>query len=224
MRAASAGRGRARAGRLPRLWLLTDERLGGLDEARAAVAALPAGAGVVLRHRSWPEAARAALLGALAPVCRRRRLLLLVAHPWPGARADGVHLSGGRHLPRRRRFGLVTAPAHDARSLREACAAGADLLFLSPVFPTASHPGARALGPLRFGLAVRGVSRPVVALGGMDRRRARRLAALGAYGFAAVSALRAASPSSTMLTSAESSKAASISPARAITSRADGTM
>lgn len=208
---------------MPRVWLFTDERLGGPAATLAAATALPRGSGIVLRHYRLPLADRAAMLDALRPLARRRGLLLLVADPWPGARADGVHLPAFHHLPMHRRFGLVSAAAHGAGALRRAARAGAALVFLSPAFATASHPGAPGLGPLRFGLAARGARVPVVALGGMDARRAGRLAPLGAYGFAAVTAFCAASPSRTMLTSAESSKEKSISPARAITSRADGT-
>lgn len=221
MRATIRGKGQGRSG-LPRLWLFTDERLGGPEATLEAARRLPPGAGVVLRHKSWPREGRVRLLAMLRPVCRARRLVLVLAHPWPGARADGVHLSGARPLPRHRRRGLVTAPAHDARELCAAFAAGAALVFLSPAFATASHPGARPLGPVRFGLAVRGAAGPVVALGGMNARAFRRLAPLGAYGLAAVSAL-AANPARTMLTSAESSNPRSISPARAMTSRAEGT-
>ncbi|MFN7175594.1 MAG: thiamine phosphate synthase [Thermaurantiacus sp.] len=208
---------------LPAVWLFTDQRIGGRAETLAAARALPRGSGVVLRHYNLATPDRAALLAALRPVARRRGLVLLVAAPWPGARADGVHLSGFAALPRHRRQGIVSAATHSASELRRAARAGADLLFLSPVFATASHPGARTLGPLRFGLAARGTRVPVVPLGGMEARRAARLRPLGGYGFAAISAFRAAMPSTTLWTWAESSKAKPTSPARAITTRADGT-
>jgi thiamine-phosphate pyrophosphorylase len=51
----------------------------------------------------------------------------------------------------------------------------ADAVLLSPVFPTRSHPGAAALGPARFRLMARHAQMPVVALGGMTVRTARRL-------------------------------------------------
>jgi thiamine-phosphate pyrophosphorylase len=66
--------------------------------------------------------------------------------------------------------------------------AGADFVFLSPVFPTRSHPGAAALGPIRFGLLARGTHVPVIALGGMDPRRAQRLEKFNVYGWAGIDA------------------------------------
>jgi thiamine-phosphate pyrophosphorylase len=50
--------------------------------------------------------------------------------------------------------------------------------MLSPVFATRSHPGAESLGQVRFRLLARFASVPVIALGGMTRRRAAALEAL----------------------------------------------
>ena len=174
----------------PRDWLFTDERLGGEkpdDALWHAVRNLPRGGGIVFRHYALPPEARADLLRKLETVARRRGLLI-VASGLPGA-------SGGVHRPRgtvRRssepRRGLVTASAHDAREMVEAFRRGAQLVFLSPVFPTRSHPGAPVLGPLRFGLIARGAPGPVLALGGMGPNAMRRLKPLGAAGYGAIDA------------------------------------
>lgn len=173
---------------IPGTWLFTDERLGGTDRRDPlwrAVEALPRGAGIVFRHYGWPPAARRRLLADLVPLARRRGLVLV------GSRI--AEAPGGVHRPRGDRHargrGLVTAAAHGRRELLQAFAAGADLVFLSPVFPTRSHPGAATLGPLRFGLAARAAPGPVLALGGVDAGRARRLQPLGAAGYGAIDAL-----------------------------------
>lgn len=70
---------------------------------------------------------------------------------------------------------LVTA--HSLRELGMARHLGADAVLLSPVFATRSHPKARTLGPLRFRLLAARAGLPVIALGGMDARRAKRLRA-----------------------------------------------
>ena len=72
--------------------------------------------------------------------------------------------------------------------MRAAERSGANLLFLAPAFPTRSHPGETALGALRFGSLARQARLPVIALGGMDARKARRLAPFGIYGWAAIDA------------------------------------
>lgn len=162
---------------LPRLWLMTDERLG--DGLFDAIARLPGEAGIVFRHYSLAEAERRALFDR---VRRAHDGLLLLAGPAAQAeawRADGSHGRG-------RGKGLRTAPAHDQAEIRAAEAAGANLVFLSPVFPTRSHPGRKALGARHFGALARQSALPVVALGGMNAARARILT--GAYGWAGIDA------------------------------------
>lgn len=189
---------RTRPPKLPPLWLFTDARR--LADPRPVVARLPKGlAGVVLRHDDTPggEPGRAALGRDLARLCRARRLRLVVAGD-PRLAADlgaGVHLRGGRWpagapvAPCRRRGVLLTSSAHGAAELRRAAQAGADLAFLSPAFATRSHPGAAALGPLRWGRLARGAALPVAALGGIDGVSVRRLPRGLCRGVGAIDAL-----------------------------------
>ena len=118
---------------LPRLWLMTDERVAD-DRLLAAARALPRGrAGIILRHYRTPPAQRRALFDALRAIARRRRLILLLAGPVRAAaawRADGWHGRDSRRPPRPL---LHSAPAHDSREIRMAQRAGSDLLFLSPL-------------------------------------------------------------------------------------------
>ncbi len=164
---------------LPRLWLMTDERLG--DALFPALERLPAEhGGIVFRHYRLPEAERRALFDRVRAVARRRRLLLLLAGPADEARAWGADGSHGRGAG----FGLRSAPAHGLAEIRAAERDGAAFLFLSPVFATRSHPDARPLGPARFNYLARRTGLPVIALGGMSPIRARRLR--GAYGWAGI--------------------------------------
>ncbi|HET8997179.1 MAG TPA: thiamine phosphate synthase, partial [Acetobacteraceae bacterium] len=160
-------RRKAGARPLPPLWLFTDFHR--MPDPRPAVARLPRGlAGVVFRHDEDP---RRALLGRdLARLCRTRRLMLVVAGDvrLAAALGAGVHLRGGHWPGPTRRRGMVTSSAHRLPDLRRAAAAGARLAFLSPVFPTASHPGAPALGPLRWMRMARAAPLPVAALGGVQ--------------------------------------------------------
>lgn len=160
---------------LPRLWLMTDERQG--ETLWDALDHLPRGAGIVFRHYGLPVQARRRLFLAVRRVSRRRRLILVVAGPLP-LRGDGNH--------GRRGCGLRTASAHDLKQIRTAERSGADLVFLSPVFPTRSHPGRPTLGRVRFGLLAQQCRVPVIALGGVTPRRAAGLKALGAFGWAAI--------------------------------------
>ncbi|MEA3002466.1 MAG: thiamine-phosphate pyrophosphorylase [Sphingomonadales bacterium] len=164
---------------LPRLWLMTDERQG--EALWDALRRLPRGSGIVFRHYGLPAAQRRLLFERVKRIARKQRLVLLLAggDRLPGA--DGIHgKPGGR--------GLSSASAHSLPELRAAERRGTAVAFLSPVFPTNSHPKARTLGRVRFGLLARQARIPVIALGGMDERRARSLAALGAYGWGAIDA------------------------------------
>jgi len=165
---------------LPRLWLMTDERLGGglVDAARR----LPDAAGIVFRHYRLEEGPRRALFERVREAAPRA--LLLLAGSADLARAWGADGSHGRGPG----TGLRSASAHDQAQIRAAERAGAAFLFLSPVFATRSHPDARALGLARFAWLARRTRLPVIALGGMDETRGRRLASFGAYGWGAIDA------------------------------------
>jgi len=187
----------ARGGTLPRLILMTDpERL---PDPGQALAGLPHGSAVILRRygeNPQADAARRAQARQLLAACRRRGLLLLIAGDARLAAtigADGLHLS--EHLVRwgsqrwrlwRRPKWIVTAAAHGPEALRHAVRIGADAALLSPVFPTASHPGAAALGPLRFAIMAGAVAIPVYALGGLTGASAQRLRAAEPVGFAGI--------------------------------------
>jgi thiamine-phosphate pyrophosphorylase len=165
---------------IPRLWLMTDERIG--DELWAALERLPRGSGVVFRHHATPPRERIALFRKVAALARRRGLVLVRAGDKPGRGEIGVHNRRCAHAR------LRTASAHDRREAVAAVRGGADALFVSPVFATRSHPRARALGRARFGLLIRGLGVPVIALGGMDARRAQGLRGMGIYGWAGIDA------------------------------------
>lgn len=167
---------------LPKIWLMTDERLG--ERLGEAVARLPDGAGIVFRHYALPAASRRSLFNEVKEAARTRNLLLLLAGSAETAqfwRADGSHGSGAG-------AGLRSAPVHDLAEIRAAEGDGADLLFLSPVYATRSHPGAGPLGLDGFAALVRETRLPVIALGGMNEKRARETARLGAYGWAGIDA------------------------------------
>lgn len=160
----------------PRRWLMTDPRLG--DALWDALAALPRGSGVILRHYQLPPGERGALFAKVRRITRQRGLTLIVA----GQQRLGHAPGHGRHRD------ALTAPVHSRREAIAAIRNGAGLLFVSPIHPTRSHPDAPALGPARFGLLIRGLNVPVIALGGMDERRWRALKPLGVHGWAGIDA------------------------------------
>jgi len=166
---------------------MTDERQG--EALWPALRALPRGSGVVIRHHARGEKERRALIASARIIARRRRLMVVVAgaeRQAQRARADGFHKRSARIA----HGALIhTVAVHNRQELVMAERAHADLIFVSPVFATRSHHGARALGRARFAWLARRTKIPVIALGGMTARRWRSLRERGAYGWAAIDAL-----------------------------------
>ena len=152
---------------IPTLWLMTDERMG--ERLWSALAALPAGSGVMFRHLVTDEPLRSAIFRRVVNIARRRRLVLVTTDE--------------------KRPAILMHRAHSLREASAARRAGADLVFVSPVYATRTHPNARPLGPLRAAAIARAARVPAIALGGMTRARFRRLKALGFAGWAAIDGL-----------------------------------
>ncbi|MGI9127083.1 MAG: thiamine phosphate synthase [Roseomonas sp.] len=178
-------------GGLPRLWLFSDPFR--LPDPRAAMRLLPRGAGVVARGLAT------GLLAPVARLARQRGLRLLVS----GNGRAALALGAGLHLPdrqgstgllpfliARRAAGghliLSTAAHGGQRGAARARRLQVNCLFLSPLFPTQSHPGAAALGVLRWGALARISPAPCMALGGITAARLgavpRRAAGVAAIG------------------------------------------
>ena len=168
----------------PREWLMTDERLG--DRLWEAIDALPDGGGVVFRHYATPDDERARVAGQVAELCRERGLTLAVARDVQLAElleAALIHNPGD---------GPGTLPlSRSAHSVAEAMAAeqaGASLIFLSPIFPTRSHPDRPPLTRETARRIIAASAVPIIALGGMNRARFEALKSDGFYGWAGIDA------------------------------------
>lgn len=162
---------------LPHLWLITDPRGG--DPVKAA-SRLPRGSGVVFRHFDLKPRKRAKLFTKVRAVTQRRgHVLLLAEQPDARGRWRAVDPEGG----------LLAITAHSRREYVAAWREGADMVLVSPVFATRSHPDARPLGPVRLGLMLDN-RLPVIALGGMTARKFQQLNGLGLHGWAAIDAFK----------------------------------
>ena len=169
----------------PREWLMTDERMG--ERLWEAIDRLPIEhAGIVFRHyRTSPEA-RAPLAGRIVDICHRRNLTLAIAGNVALARtleADLVH-----NPPEPVSDMPFSRSVHSLAEAEAAKADGAALVFVSPVFPTRSHPGRKALSrPLAVRIA-EAAGAPAIALGGMNATKFARLRREGFYGWAGIDA------------------------------------
>ena len=152
---------------LPLLWLLSDARNdAGLE---TGLRALPEGSGFVFRHYHLDPPERRRRFEELAAVARGCGHVIVLAgeEDWG---ADGHY-----GAPERLGNGLRLATAHNGEEIEAAIEAKADGIFLSPVFPTASHPGGATLGAMGFSVLAQRSPVPVIALGGMNAKRAREL-------------------------------------------------
>ncbi len=167
-----------------------------LPDPQMALDALPAGCALV--WRAYDAGTTAANLRRLTARARARNCVLLIAGEPRLSHRLGV---GGLHLPEHmlgrryaENFGTITAAVHSEAALQAAARAGANAVLISPVFPTASHPGAPALGVVRFAaLARRARALGLVpyALGGIGAEDdVRRLSGTGVAGIAGIGFLQ----------------------------------
>lgn len=175
--------------RLPRAFVMTDSRR--LAEPQALIARLPADVGVIVRQYDHPD--RAAFVDAVVRSAHRRGLVVLVAGNARLARqsgADGIHLPG-HQLRRRPRcllqppHWIVTAAVHGLRELTGIGALNVNAVLVSPIFPTTTRVPRPALGLVGLHRFAARTTVPVIALGGLDLKRIRRLGA-SADGFAGI--------------------------------------
>lgn len=129
----------------------------------------------------------------LARICRGAGALFFVGGDWQLAthlRADGLHLprwhvakfANGAAL--RGSNLLLSASVHDEEELIAATRAGVDFCLLSPILPTASHPGDQHLGPVKAAKLVHQAGMPIYGLGGINQKTKKRIAQIGFAGFA----------------------------------------
>lgn len=79
---------------------------------------------------------------------------------------------------------------HDSHELRQALLVRSELILLSPIHPTGSHPEWKPLPRMRAATLARLARRRAVALGGMNATRYARIAPLGFIAWAGISAFR----------------------------------
>ena len=143
----------------------------------------------------------ASRLRQLTRDCNARLIIHTQANIAAAVDADGVHVAQNdiaelaamrRWLGRAGENMSLSASCHDAASLAAASEAGADFVLLSPVFPTASHPGEPALGIEAFRQLASQTRVPVVALGGINPENRSQLQGFGVAAIGAI--LQAADP------------------------------
>ncbi len=161
---------------LPSIWLVSDARNDAALER--TLRRLPRGSGLIFRHYHLGPVERRQRFARLKRLAHSRGHMVALAGSTAEARRWGAEAAYGppRSLARGPAM-LRLVTAHSMRELTQAKRARADAILLSPVFPTRSHPGQSALGTVKFRLLAARAQVPVIALGGMNARRARQLKA-----------------------------------------------
>jgi thiamine-phosphate pyrophosphorylase len=189
------------------LYLITDRKLSGerglVDTVEAALSAAAEFGprppiAVQLREKDLDGRALMQLAMELGQTCRRYHVPMLVNGRIDvalAARADGVHLPSDGFSPEdaRKLLGpsrLIGISTHTAAEIARAEASGADFAVFGPVFaPISKGAYATPCGPEGLASAMRAVSIPVFALGGITAARAAELGYTGAAGVAVIGAI-----------------------------------
>ncbi len=169
----------------PRVWLMTDERLG--DRLWNVIDRLPEGeAGIVFRHYSLAVEVRQTIARRVAGIAAHRGLTLAVAaDPDLAARLSADLVHNPVLLPCPLPF---SRSVHSVDEAKRAHSDGAALVFVSPVHPTNSHPGQQALGVRRALEIAEAAAVPALALGGMNAQNFADLPSGRFYGWAGIDA------------------------------------
>ncbi len=187
---------RAEVSFLPPVIYMTDEVR--VPNPLSSIAKLAPGNGVIFRHYAAQQKRELAL--KINALCRERNLIFLVAGDYALARdleADGLHLpeylvdspSLNVRNWRQRPNKLLTAAAHSLRSLKKCQDLNVDAALISPIFPTKSHVGQKAIGVLGLTKMSRTAHIPVYALGGISDKNASQLLKSPAIGIAGIGAI-----------------------------------
>ncbi|OYT80024.1 MAG: hypothetical protein CFE50_19630 [Pseudomonas sp. PGPPP4] len=193
----AANRPIVQAARLPERYLITPGELTTAELLNGLHRALDSGIRLVqLRTPDNFDPQYRDLAGDVQGLCTGRAQLMLKGPlEWLGDfPAAGWHLTAeqlrryapnGRPFPAQR---LLAASCHDAEELALAQQMGVDFVTLSPVMPTASHPGAPTLGWVKAQQLLTDCNLPAYLLGGLGEDDLTSAWQAGAQGVAAIRA------------------------------------
>ncbi len=157
---------------------------------------MPKNSAIIFREYDLAVDEREKMAREILVLCRGLGHKMLVGKNLELARkikADGVHFSDKdgllwqnfqrKNLPQKFIFSLA---CHNFLSVVKSQKTKADLIFVSPVFKTKSHPNLEPLGLMKFGKIVAASQIPIFALGGVNEKNFLNLKKLGAVGFGAI--------------------------------------
>ena len=174
--------------KIPHLWLFTDDIK--TQNFQKFLAKIPQNSGIVIRNYLSED--RLKIIESIRRNSKRKNLTLLI-----GEKSNRIRDISGLHLPKwyyqKRKINkkqILSISAHGIIDKRRIINSKADLIFLSPIFRTSSHPNSRPLGTIKFGLIARQFSKPVIALGGINKNNIKKLKNLPIEGVAGIDFLK----------------------------------
>ena len=194
--ARTAHRLNARNAALPFSLLLMSDQYR-FPRAMENIAAMPATlakeVGVIFRDYEVPN--REALGQEWRRITKRQGMPLILAGDAALAKrlqADGLHLPQWQHHQAKEMRAswpahVLTASCHSEDELAMLDAVGFDALLISPVFPSTSHPGAKAFTADRLAKIIAAAATPIIGLGGINQHTHKQLVQTGLSGFAGIS-------------------------------------
>ena len=177
----------------PTLWFFTDNLRN--PDPYAILNQLPKNTGIVFRDYNIPK--RNHIAAKMAEFCRKKDLVLLIGGDSKLAvevGATGVHIPeyNSQTLPYlkiQKPNWIISTSVHGKRSYQKAKSLGINIIFLSPVFTTSSHPRGKPLGSLYISRLARDFGVFSIALGGVNLKTVDSLNGTGVNGIAAISGL-----------------------------------
>jgi len=151
---------------------------------------------VIFREYDLKSKEREILAQELLAICREQNHKFLIGKNLQLARklrADGAHFSDRDHLPLQifnrqnwpRKF-IFSFACHNFLSVLKSQQLKADMIFVSPIFATKSHPNVAPLGLRELSKIIRASKIPIFALGGVDEKNINSLRKLGVAGFGGI--------------------------------------
>jgi len=168
--------------KLPNLWLFTDslKTLKPIELSKR----LPKKSGLVIRHYNSKN--KTIILNDILHIKKRRMFTVLISGKYKrGLNIDGNHFPQWAN-PINNGNKITSMSFHHAKDIRKSINLKADLIFISPVFPSTSHKNKQCLGVIRLGLMARLFKKHVIALGGINNKNITRLRSLPISGCAGI--------------------------------------
>ena len=171
--------------KIPYIWFLTDsiKTKTPLDTSRK----LPVNSGILIRSYNI-ENEKTIIKNIINLKKRKLHTVLVSGRHKSRSNIDGAHLPSWLNSSFFINKKLISMSAHGPRDIRKSINIKADIIFISPIFDTTSHPESKNIGVIKLGLIAKLFKKPVIALGGINDNNISRLKGLPIVGCAGIDA------------------------------------